>query len=55
MTFLALFFFVTAIISAQDNKEQSKSQIVEASCECQFGMEGHGCELAVRIDGNPIL
>jgi hypothetical protein len=30
-TFLALFFFV-AIISAQDNKEQSKSQIVEASC-----------------------
>jgi hypothetical protein len=29
-TFLALFFFVTAIISAQDNKEQSKSQIVEA-------------------------
>jgi hypothetical protein len=49
-----LFFFVTAIISAQDNKEQSKSQIVEASCgQCQFGMEGHGCELAVRIDGKP--
>jgi hypothetical protein len=42
------------IISAQDNKEQSKSQIVEASCgQCQFGMEGHGCELAVRIDGKP--
>jgi hypothetical protein len=20
---------------------------------CQFGMEGHGCELAVRIDGKP--
>jgi hypothetical protein len=35
-TFLALFFFVTAI-SAQDNKEQSKSQIVEASCgQCHF-------------------
>jgi hypothetical protein len=30
-TFLTLFFFVTAIMSAQDNKEQSKSQIVEAS------------------------
>jgi hypothetical protein len=30
--------FVTAI-SAQDNKEQSKSQIVEASGQCQFGME----------------
>jgi hypothetical protein len=41
-------------MSAQNNKEQSKSQIVEASCgQCQFGMEGHGCELAVRIDGKP--
>ena len=29
------------------------NQIVEASCgECQFGMEGTGCDLAVRIDGN---
>lgn len=28
-------------------------QIVEASCgECQFGMEGNGCDLAVRMDGN---
>ena len=28
------------------------SQVVEASCgECQFGMEGNGCDLAVRIDG----
>jgi hypothetical protein len=53
-TFLALFFFVTAIIECSNNKEQSKSQIVEASCgQCQFGMEGHGCELAVRIDGKP--
>ena len=52
--FLATFLFVTAIISAQDNKEQSKSQIVEAACgQCQFGMEGYGCELAVRIDGKP--
>jgi hypothetical protein len=53
-TFLTLFFFVIVIMSAQNNKEQSKSQIVEASCgQCQFGMEGHGCELAVRIDGKP--
>ncbi len=30
------------------------SQIVEASCgECQFKMEGRGCDLAVRIDGKP--
>jgi hypothetical protein len=51
-TFLALFLFVTAIMSAQGNNEQLKSQIVEASCgQCQFGMEGYGCELAVRIDG----
>ena len=28
-------------------------QIVEASCgACQFDMEGSGCDLAVRIDGN---
>ncbi|WP_016990819.1 DUF6370 family protein [Flavobacterium sp. ACAM 123] len=53
-TVLALFLFVTAIMSAQENKEESKSQIVEASCgQCQFGMEGQGCELAVRIDGQP--
>jgi hypothetical protein len=50
----ATFLFTTAIVSAQDNKEQSKSQIVEAACgQCQFGMEGFGCELAVRIDGKP--
>ncbi|MGI9516104.1 MAG: DUF6370 family protein [Pirellulaceae bacterium] len=30
----------------------SFGQIVEASCgQCQFGMEGDGCTLAVRIDG----
>ena len=28
------------------------AQIVEASCgECQFKLEGSGCDLAVRIDG----
>ena len=28
------------------------SQVVDASCgECQFKMEGKGCDLAVRIDG----
>lgn len=27
-------------------------QIVVASCgQCQFGMDGNGCDLAVRIDG----
>ena len=29
-----------------------KIQVVEASCgECQFKLEGKGCNLAVRIDG----
>ena len=39
--------------SAQEKKEQTKTQIVEASCgQCQFGMkEKRGCDLAVRIDG----
>jgi len=31
-----------------------KIQVVEASCgECQFGLEGKSCDLAVRIDGKP--
>jgi hypothetical protein len=35
-------------------KKIKKSQIVEAACgQCQFEMEGYGCELAVRIDGKP--
>jgi hypothetical protein len=39
-------------IWAQDKKDNSKIQIVEASCgQCQFGMEGKSCDLAVRIDG----
>ena len=49
--YLAILFSAT-VASAQDKKEETKPQIVEASCgQCQFGMEGHGCELAVRIDG----
>jgi hypothetical protein len=52
-TFLALFFFVTAIISAQDNKNNQNLKLWKLPWQCQFGMEGHGCELAVRIDGKP--
>ena len=38
--------------NAQDKKEPIKSQIVEVSCgECQFGLKGKSCDLAVRIDG----
>ena len=47
-----LFVLSSAVILAQDKKENSKIQIVEASCgQCQFGMEGKSCDLAVRIDG----
>lgn len=51
LLYLAILFSAT-LASAQDKKEEPKPQIVEASCgQCQFGMEGHGCDLAVRIDG----
>ena len=47
-----LFLFSVSFVNAQDKKEQSKSQIVEAACgQCQFKMKGHDCDLAVRIDG----
>jgi len=47
-----ILFFSTIILSAQEKKETVKPQIVEASCgQCQFGMQGYDCELAVRIDG----
>ncbi|WP_296684522.1 DUF6370 family protein [Flavobacterium sp.] len=50
LTFLLILSSVT--IWAQDKKETSKVQTVEASCgQCQFGMEGKSCDLAVRIDG----
>lgn len=32
---------------------QKKLQVVEASCgQCNFGMRGKGCRLAIRIDGH---
>lgn len=47
------FLFFTVTLSAQKIKEEIKPQIVEAACgQCQFGMKGNGCDLAVRIDGN---
>ena len=51
--YLAILFSATfASAQDKDKKEEPKPQIVEASCgQCQFGMEGHGCDLAVRIDG----
>jgi hypothetical protein len=55
LLYLTLLFaatLATAQNKKEEKKEELKPQIVEASCgQCQFGMEGHGCELAVRIDG----
>jgi hypothetical protein len=51
-TFSILFLFSIVLLNAQNKKDQPKSQIVEVSCgQCQFGMKGKGCELAVRIEG----
>ena len=54
-----LFSFFAVTISAQNTElpihkpdTTKKLQIVEASCgECQLGLAGKGCDLAVRIDG----
>jgi len=47
-----LFLFSVLLVNAQDKKEQLKSKIAIASCgQCQFKMKGHGCALAVRLDG----
>lgn len=49
---LAAFLFIGIAVNAQDKKKFDKPTIVEASCgECQFGMKGESCDLAVRIDG----
>jgi hypothetical protein len=50
--FSIVLLFTALLSSAQEKKEALKSQIVEVSCgECNFGMKGKNCELAVRIDG----
>jgi len=51
ITTLTILFF-SFVLQAQEKKPELKSQIVEVSCgECQFGLKGKGCDLAVRIDG----
>lgn len=58
LTFLCCSFFVFNASSQQkETKEQQpdstkKIQLVEAACgECQLGLDGKSCDLAVRIDG----
>ncbi|PXY41015.1 hypothetical protein DMB65_08625 [Flavobacterium cheongpyeongense] len=49
---LATFLFIGIAVQAQSKKKFDKPTIVEASCgECQFGMKGKSCDLAIRIDG----
>lgn len=59
-TVLFAFLFTVASLAAQGQKgsestapdPSKKLQVVEAACgECQFGMEGKSCDLAVKIDG----
>lgn len=51
-----LFFFIllSGTVTAQDTTAINKNreiQIVEASCgQCNFNLEGKGCNLAVRIE-----
>jgi hypothetical protein len=49
---LVTFLFIGIAVQAQSKKKFDKPTVVEASCgECQFGMKGKSCDLAVRIDG----
>lgn len=52
---LSLFCLVATASMAQKQNAidtTSKLQVVEASCgQCQFGLPGKTCDLAVRIDG----
>jgi hypothetical protein len=51
--FSIVLLFTALLSSAQEKKELPKSQIVEVSCgECNFGLKGKSCDLAVRIDGS---
>ena len=55
---VAIFYFTSSDLMAQNTTEKKAEpspaavKIVEASCgQCQFGLKGGGCNLAVRMDG----
>ena len=55
-TLIFAFAFISSASFAQNVSEQKKDtktpQIVEAACgQCQWDLQGKGCDLAVRIDG----
>jgi hypothetical protein len=44
--------FAQDTATERTEKQTAKTQTVEASCgQCQFGLTGGGCDLAVKIDG----
>jgi hypothetical protein len=50
--FTLLLFAAALSLQAQEKKANPKPTIVEASCgECNFGLKGKSCDLAVRING----
>ena len=56
--FFVLLAFVTFAIGCQQDltgvqpEQQYQALLVEAACgQCQFGLPGTSCDLAVRIDG----
>lgn len=56
LSFVAIIVLISInVFSQQKTKAPDKNKkvmTVEASCgQCQFGMEGKGCSLAVRVDG----
>ncbi|MFZ1750053.1 MAG: DUF6370 family protein [Saprospiraceae bacterium] len=58
LIFVFAFFALPLVMCAQKNSKLAakpdatkKVMLVEASCgQCQFGMDGSGCDLAIRFD-----
>jgi Family of unknown function (DUF6370) len=57
LSFLCFFWSTTVFAQVTENKQirpdsTRKIQVVEAACgQCQFGLPGKGCSLAVRMNG----
>ena len=49
---IALVLLFSAVTIQAQDKKVLKHQTVEASCgQCNFGLKGGGCDLAIRVDG----
>jgi hypothetical protein len=59
LSFLLIAFFSLSAFAQKNNtihqiNTTKQVQVVETACgQCQFGMDGEGCKLAVRIHGKP--